>query len=296
MRIGLFIRSTRGLSVLKTALDVSIIDLKFVIYDDDPSIRDNCKDEILSLCSKHNIICYSRENQPSILEEVDYNFFIAWRFIEKTNSGQSIIFHDSDLPRYRGYSPTVSMLINGEPYLAVTAFFMSDGYDEGPIILQKKIEIKYPITLREAFHSLSQLYAEIMGTLLEWINKGVPLPATHQDEQKATYSMWRDEYDLYLDWSQSSDMLKRKIDALGFPYDGARTLLGDKILVINDAMEIPDKVFENRDHGKIFTLDGGRPCVICGKGMICLTDLIYLDSGETVLPMKKSKQRFSNAY
>ena len=296
MRIGLFIRSTRGLSILKTALDAANIEIKFVIYDGDPSIRDNSKDDILSLCSDHKIVCYSRENQPAKLDEVDYNFFIAWRFIEKTNSGQSIIFHDSDLPRYRGFSPTVSMLINGEPYLAVTAFFMSDGYDEGPIILQKKIDIKYPITLKEAFQSLSQLYAEIMGTLLEWIKDGVALPATQQDEQKATYSMWRDENDLYLDWSQSSDMLKRKIDALGFPYDGARAILDNRIVVIHGAVEVPDKVFENRDCGKIFTLDNGRPCVICGKGMICLTEMTDLDSGQTVLPLMKSKRRFSNAH
>ena len=295
MRIALYIRSTRGLSALKSALEVDAIDIRFVVYDGDISIQDNEQDEIISTCSEYEVACFSKSGLPSKLEPVDFSFFIAWRFVEKLNSGQSIAFHDSDLPRYRGYSPTVSMLINGESYLASTAFFMSEGYDDGPIILQRKIDIKYPITLKQAFFYLSQMYAEMMTTLLNWIVEGKSLPATKQNDDEATYSIWRDEKDLFIDWSCSADMLKRKIDALGYPYNGARTFLGNTELLIHNAVEMPDKVFENRDYGKIFSIDNGMPCVICGKGVLCLTELSFLNSGVSALPLKKIKQRFFNA-
>ena len=42
------------------------------------------------------------------------------------NSENLIVFHDSLLPKYRGFAPLVSQLINGEEYLGVTAIFTND--------------------------------------------------------------------------------------------------------------------------------------------------------------------------
>ena len=58
MRIALYIRSTRGLSALKSALEVDAIDIRFVVYDGDISIQDNEQDEIISTCSEYEVACF----------------------------------------------------------------------------------------------------------------------------------------------------------------------------------------------------------------------------------------------
>jgi hypothetical protein len=51
-----------------------------------------------------------------------------------------------------------------------------------------------------------------------------------QDHSKATYSIWRDEIDLWIDWNESASRIERTIRALGRPYMGARTRLVNSAL------------------------------------------------------------------
>ena len=50
--------------------------------------------------------------------------------------------HTALLPIYRGLMPTFWVLKNNEKYTGVSVFFVEKGIDSGPIIVQKKIEIK----------------------------------------------------------------------------------------------------------------------------------------------------------
>jgi methionyl-tRNA formyltransferase len=61
--------------------------------------------------------------------------------------------------------------------------------------------------------------------------------------------------------------------AVGAPYSGARTTVGgiDAIRVL-DVTVVPDLCFEIRDPGKIWSLNSGRPIVICGEGMLRIED------------------------
>ena len=58
-----------------------------------------------------------------------------------------------------------------------------------------------------------------------------------QMESEATYSVWRDEDDYLIDWTEDSDRIKRSIDALGFPYKGAKTKLNGEIVIVDDSKE-----------------------------------------------------------
>jgi methionyl-tRNA formyltransferase len=51
----------------------------------------------------------------------DFNIAISWRWMLKVSN--LIVIHDSLLPKYRGFSPLVNMLINGEDTLGVTVLF-----------------------------------------------------------------------------------------------------------------------------------------------------------------------------
>ncbi len=50
--------------------------------------------------------------------------------------------HTALLPKYRGLMPTFWVLKNNEKYTGVSVFFIDEGIDSGPILVQKKVEIR----------------------------------------------------------------------------------------------------------------------------------------------------------
>jgi methionyl-tRNA formyltransferase len=52
-----------------------------------------------------------------------------------------INLHTALLPKYRGLMPTFWVLKNNESHTGVSVFFVDEGIDSGPIIVQKKIKI-----------------------------------------------------------------------------------------------------------------------------------------------------------
>lgn len=52
-----------------------------------------------------------------------------------------INLHTALLPKYRGLMPTFWVMKNNEKYTGVSVFFVDEGIDSGPIIVQKKLEI-----------------------------------------------------------------------------------------------------------------------------------------------------------
>ena len=58
-----------------------------------------------------------------------------------------IIFHDSLLPKYRGFAPLVNSLINQEKEIGVTAIKASQNYDEGDTVTDN-IGNDYDVTIQ----------------------------------------------------------------------------------------------------------------------------------------------------
>ena len=50
--------------------------------------------------------------------------------------------HTALLPKYRGLMPTFWVLKNNEKYTGVSVFYVDEGIDSGPILVQEKVEIK----------------------------------------------------------------------------------------------------------------------------------------------------------
>ena len=53
-----------------------------------------------------------------------------------------INLHTALLPKYRGLMPTFWALKNNEKNTGVSVFFVDEGIDSGPIIIQKKVVIE----------------------------------------------------------------------------------------------------------------------------------------------------------
>ena len=77
----------------------------------------------------------------------------------------------------------------------------------------------------------------------------------------------------------SAEEIGRFIDAVGWPYMGAKTVLQEREIRIDRVEPMPDLVFARRCPGKIWSLGGGRPEVICGSGMLRIVEARAQDGG-----------------
>jgi methionyl-tRNA formyltransferase len=289
-KITLFIMNKKGYSVLENIINtigIQIID-KVISYTDNSVVKDYYS-EINELCRKHGIKFYNKNEQVAI--NTEYSFAIGWRWIIK-DSHNLIVLHDSILPKYRGFAPLVNALINGEEELGVTALFASSDYDEGDIIAQRKIKINYPIKIAEAIDIVSPLYSDIIIELCKKINDNNQINSVKQDNNEATYSLWRDSDDYFINWNDSAIKIKRFVDGVGFPYNGAKALLDGESIIIDEMDVIDDVKIENRDVGKLIFIKNGFPVVVCGNGLVMIKKARYEDSGVDVLPLTRFRIRF----
>jgi methionyl-tRNA formyltransferase len=93
--------------------------------------------------------------------------------------------HGSMLPKYRGSSPVQWSIINGEKTTGITILKSDVGIDDGPIILQKQVEILNNETSEELFNRLSLLGAECLIEALTKIENGT-ITYTQQNHSQAT--------------------------------------------------------------------------------------------------------------
>ncbi len=184
------------------------------------------------------------------------------------------------------------MLINKEPFLGVTALFASEEYDKGDIIGQKTVAVNYPIKVFDAIDLITPLYSTLVCEILGKIQSRKSLSSFPQNEEDASYSLWRDEDDYRIDWSQSSDDILQFIYSVGFPFKGASSRIDNCIVRIIDAEVFPDVRIENRQYGKVLFTQNRCPVVVCGKGLLKITVAIN-EKGESVLPLRKFRTRFA---
>jgi len=282
----------KGLRSLRL-LDKKYLTLLHTIYiGTDNNVQNDYSKELKTFC-QDNDLSFNITNRAS---NIDSRFIITigWRWLIEQIPGKTealIVFHDSILPKYRGFNPLVSYLINGEKEIGVTALKAVKEFDAGPIIEQKIIKIKYPIKIAEAIDLLSEEYGSLLNAVLNKIAKG-ELKGVEQNQADATYSLWRDEEDYNINWNRSASEIKRFIDAVGYPYNGASTFLNGKKIIIRDSEIQPDVVIENRCPGKVLFKEGSSLVIVCGEGLLKVKEF-YSESGE-LIHFKKFRLRFES--
>jgi len=292
-KITLLLMSEKGLSVLREVLssfDPEIID--FIVIGSDKNVVKDYSEEIQNLAQKHKIRTFKRNAIYQIKSK--YAIAISWRWLINYENEQTrlIVFHDSLLPKYRGFAPLVNQLIQKEPILGVTAFLANEAFDKGAIIKQLKTNISYPIKIEEAIRKVTPLYNDLANSIIGRIVNNLELNIVAQSEEQATYSLWRDDRDYEINWSEHAEDIQRFINAVGFPYLGASTHIGDRTIRILDAKVEQDLCIVNRDHGKTLFSEENHVVVVCGKGLLKITQAVYDDTKESIFPLQKFRLRF----
>jgi len=288
--LSFFVMTQKGFYVLQKYLeDFGTSNLDCIIIGRDNHLQNDYFNELADLCEKNNLKYFERTSKFVLKSE--YAISISWRWIIDSKI-KLIILHDSLLPRYRGFAPLVSSLINNEKKIGVTALFADKDYDKGDIILQEGINIKYPIKIKEAISLILPIYYNLINKVVTKIINSLPLESRTQNEKLASYSLWRDENDYNINWFENSAYIRRFIDAVGEPYSGASTSLEGEKIRIFQAHEELDVTIENRTPGKIIFLKEGEPVVVCGKGLLRIEKMINDDTRNDVIPMIKFRLHF----
>lgn len=145
----------------------------------------------------------------------------------------SICFHPSLLPKYRGGSAINWTLIRGETKTGISLFWVDEGIDTGPLLLQKEAVIDPDDTTGSLyFNKLFPLGVEAIGEAVDLIKAGTP-PRIPQDESRANYDpLCRDEH-ARIDWARPAQEVYNLIRGCD-PQPGAHTTWQGKMVRFYD--------------------------------------------------------------
>jgi methionyl-tRNA formyltransferase len=281
----------KGLASLQSIVDAGAANsIVAVIGSRDEAIQNDYYAEIEALCHRYEVTFINRKQSQSL--DADFAIAISWRWLIPLAHGvRLIVFHDSLLPKYRGFAPLVNCLINGEKRVGVTALYASEEYDKGDIIMQTAMDVEYPVKIEKAIADIATCYTTLMLQLLHLLLHQKDIEATPQIEANATYSLWLNDNDYTINWQKTATEVRRFIDSVGYPFNGAATTLLQQKVTILDAVECDDVVIENRTPGKVIFMQDRCPVVVCGQGLLKITNMCSKE-GEQLLPLKNFRTQF----
>jgi len=171
-------------------------------------------------------------------------------------------YHPSLCPWHRGPSSINWPIAMGKRRTGLTIFWPDDGLDEGPIMLQKSVEIGADETLGDVyFKKLFPMGVDAMIEGLELVKNGIIIKHDQRLDD-GSYESWFKKADAAIDWSKPVDEVYNIIRAAN-PAPGAwTTLRGEEVQVYDAAQEDgagePGEVAFVDENGVTVQADGGR--------------------------------------
>lgn len=106
--------------------------------------------------------------------------------------------HTALLPKYRGLMPTFWVMKNDEKYTGVSVFFVDEGIDSGPIVVQEKVEIG-DRTQEELIKYTKKLGMEAIVKAVDLIEKDEVVLIENDASQKTYFTFpTREDVEVFL--------------------------------------------------------------------------------------------------
>lgn len=97
--------------------------------------------ELTSSINSPESLEHIKNYSPDLLISIGGNEIFKRPLIDLAKDG-CLNLHTAPLPKYRGLMPSFWVLKHQEKFTAVSVFYVDEGIDSGPILVQEKIEIK----------------------------------------------------------------------------------------------------------------------------------------------------------
>lgn len=196
--------------------------------------------ELNKICKTYGIPIISEQQIWETIggKKVDYIFSFYWKRIGKNvlaiPTKGSINFHPGPLPEARGSGYHVAILEKWG-YFGVTAHYMEEEFDKGPIIECRRFKIDEHIVNKDLVKFTHEQLAILFEDIVDQILDGDILKGKEQEEGRY-FSLQDLEESKMIDIEADKEDIRRKIRAFwNPPYSGAQIKIGtEKYTVISD--------------------------------------------------------------
>jgi methionyl-tRNA formyltransferase len=214
--------------------------------------------------------------------EADYVFVVGWSQIcgpkfRLACDGRIIGYHPAPLPRLRGRAVIPWTILNQEPITAGTLFWIDEGVDSGPLLMQEFFHVAPDESAATLYRKHMDALERLADRALEVLQAPHP-PKIPQNGQFATWAARRRPADGLIDWTRPSTQIERLVRALSGPYPPASTMEGPHRIEIRTARIGEDGARFIGSCGQVVSSTTSEFSVKCGDGMILtITDWSHAD-------------------
>jgi len=131
----------------------------------------------------------------------------------------SINLHASLLPRWRGAAPIQRAIMAGDRQTGLCIMRMTEGLDEGPVLLSDTLRIDALETAGTLHDRLADLGARLVVEAVRGLEQGTLSPAP-QPEDGVTYAKKIRPKEAHINWTRPAEEVDRRIRGLS-PFPGA---------------------------------------------------------------------------
>jgi methionyl-tRNA formyltransferase len=174
-----------------------------------------------------------RNVEPDLCMVIGWSQICSDEFLCIAKFG-NIGFHPAPLPRFRGRAVIPWTILMNEKTSGSSLFWLENGIDSGPIILQKMFSLTPDETAQSLYSKHTANLAAMLPAAVQLVKSG-NAPRIVQDHTRATYCAKRTPDDGHINWRDTAENILRLIRAVGPPYPGAFAMAGGEKLIINRA-------------------------------------------------------------
>ena len=198
--------------------------------------------------------------KPDLCVMAYVTLFVPQPVIDAPAKG-TIQYHPSLLPLHRGPSSINWPIAWGSKQTGLTIFWPDEGLDEGPVLIQKTVDIGPDETLGDVyFKKLFPLGVEAMMESVDLVRAG-KAPSVPQDHAKKTYESWFKRENAQLDFTKPVGEVYNTIRAAN-PAPGAWAVVNGLELQFFDSAKIagdgkPGEILKIDADGMVIAAKGG---------------------------------------
>jgi len=207
-----------------------------------------------------------RALEPDVIVTVAYGGYLK-KEIRKIAKFGAINLHPSLLPLHRGAAPMNSTLFSGDEVTGNTIFKIVAKMDAGPIIFQKKYDVRENECFTSLYERLSHTGAEDVLHSLELLENGIELQK--QNHELASFTSKIEKEDTFISFDMPAHELQNKVRGLAEIPGAVASLREDRIKIIE--VEILDEATTN-EPGTVMEFIKNRGLVVnCSDQQVLVT-------------------------
>lgn len=164
--------------------------------------------------SKRGIAASLAGYAPDLLLVFGFNWVLPREVLELPRLG-GLNVHPSALPRYRGPSPELWAIRNGDSTMGLSAHRMTERIDAGPVFAQvSDLPVPDDVTREDVWKLQKAALPGLLSTALDRVISGDP--GTPQDESAATYASFPPPEWFTVNWRDGRNDIHHQIRALRY--------------------------------------------------------------------------------